>query len=531
MNEAYIELLAQLKRTWRWRWIGVPVVWIFAILGTIFVVLLPDQYQSKAIIQVDPNNTLDQATKGITVEANIQRQLQTKTETLLSTPNLQQVARSVDLDLEVTNQIEEQELLRSLKSRIGVKLTRFNVLEVSFVDPDPKLARDVVQALLTVFTESNLGQNRTSIQNSQSFIKTQISDYEARLSEAEQRMARFRAEHLGILSGERSYVERMRAAAMAVREIDFQIAETTAVRDQLEANLRKTPKYNTMESAPPVLINGQLVSSTYSQVQAERRRLDDLMAQYTENHPDVVSSQKRLSMLVDRYNRERDGAAAGEDEEESFVNSTKVANPVYEQISLKLLEANQQISILEQKKKTAQEVYAEMQQNAESAPEIEAQMQALNRDYDVIKSAYEDFLTSRERVKVTSERNAWTDAVQYQTVEPPVIPAIPSGPPRLIYLGLVLIFAFGAGGGTSFLRSQLEDTFSVASKLNQAMGLPVIGSISRIENLTTKAKSALSNTTFALAAAAPVLLVIITAILLPYLAGVRETINLAGLTG
>ncbi|TNE38085.1 MAG: hypothetical protein EP347_06835 [Alphaproteobacteria bacterium] len=530
MNEAYLEILAQLKKTWRWRWIGIPVVWVFAVIGTTFVVLMPDQYESKAVIQVDPNTTLDQATKGVTVEANVQRQLQTKTETLLSMPNLQQVARSVDLDLEITNEAEEQEMLESLKSRIKVRLTKFNVLEVSFVDTDPKRARDVVQALLTVFTESNLGQNRTSIQSSESFLKTQIADYEARLSEAEQRMAKFRAEHLGILSGEKTFVERMRAAAQAVKEIDFQIAETTAVRDQLEANLRKTPKYNTMESAPPILIDGQLVSSTYSQIQAERKRLDDLLAQYTENHPDVVASQKRLTRLIDRYEREREGKS-GDNEEENFVNATKVANPVHEQLSLKLLDANQQLSILEQKKKTAQEVYEEMQKNATKAPEIEAQMQALNRDYNVIKASYENILAGRERVKLTSERNAWTDAVQYQNVEPPVIPALPSGPPRLIYLGMVLVFAFGAGGGTSFLRAQLEDTFAVASRLNQTFGLPVIGSISRIESLSSKAKSALSNTTFLIAAAMPVGLVVIAALLLPYMDGLRDAINITGLSG
>lgn len=529
MNEAYLEFKAQLVKAWRWRWLGIPVCWLFAIVGTGFVVLMPDQYQSQAIIQVDSDSALTPLMKGMAVSSDVQSQIRTMHRTLLTRPNLQQVARSVDLDLNVTNDAEEQALIEELESRIRVKAIDRGVFELAYVDVNPTRARDVVQSLLTIFTETNLGENRNEMVTAESFLSAQIINYEAQLTSAEREMANFRAENIVILSGGVSFVERIRNAAMAVKEIDFQIAEATAVRDQLSANLARTPRFNTMESAPPVLIDGQLVSSTYSQIQGERKRLDDLLVRYTENHPDVIASQKRLSLLIDRYNREKSGQF--DTGEETFVNTSKVSNPIHEQLSLRLVDANENISVLEQRKKTMEGTLKGLEANATRAPEVEAQMQSLNRDYDIIKRNFEALLSRREAARITLDMAAWTDTVRYKTYEPPQVPAVPSGPPRLLYLGMVLLFAFGAGGGTSFIRSQLEDSFAVASKLNEAFGLPVIGSISRIEGLAEKTKSALSNTTFIVAAAAPVGLIIFVAILLPYLAFVRNTVNLTLIGG
>jgi polysaccharide chain length determinant protein (PEP-CTERM system associated) len=529
MHDALLEIRSQMMKAWRWRWIGIIVCWFIAIGGTAFVVLLPDQYESNASIHVDIDSALTPLMKNLAIQANVKDQVRMMKDTLLTTPNLAKVARSVDMDLQVTNDADEQALIEALRSRITVRARNRQLFDIAYSDMDPVRARDVVQSLLTIFAESNLGENREDIDNAQSFLQSQITQYEAQLTAAETKKARFLTENMGILSDKISFGDRIRDARSAIREIDYKIAEANGVRDQLTGNLAKTPKFNTLESAPPVLINGQLVSSTYGQIQGERKRLDDLMIQYTENHPDVIASQKRLTLLIDRYEREQSGNQdTGED---TFVNTSKIPNPVHEQLSMKLVDINESISILEQRRKTAVEIQAGLEANAERAPAIESAYRSLNRNYGVIKRNYEAMLVGLETTRVSKDMTAWTDTVQFKTVEPPQVPALPSGPPRLIFLGIVLLFSFGAGGGTAFLRSQMEDSFAIPSKLNEAFGLPVIGSISHISNLASKAKSAISNTTFAAVAVAPVVLIVGVAIFLPYLSGLRNAINLNLLNG
>jgi polysaccharide chain length determinant protein (PEP-CTERM system associated) len=529
MHDALLEIRSQLIKAWRWRWIGIIVCWLIAFSGTVFVILMPDQYESKASILVDVDSALTPLTKNLAVQTNVSDQVRMMKDTLLTLPNMATVARAVDMDLQITDEAEEQELLEALRDRITVRARNRKLFDISYLDTDPVRARDVVQTLLTIFAESNLGENREDMDTAQSFFESQITQYEAQLTAAETKKARFVSENMGILSDKISFGDRIRDARSAIREIDYKMAEAGGVRDQLATNLAKTPKYNTLESAPPVLINGQLVSSTYGQIQGERKNLDDLMVQYTENHPDVIASQKRLTLLIDRYEREQTGKQdTGED---NFVNTSKIPNPVHEQLSMKLVDINQSISVLEQRRNTAVEVLAGLETNAERAPAIESAYRSMNRDYEIIKSNYEAMLVGRETTRVSKDKSAWTDTVQFKTIEPPQVPALPSGPPRLIFLGMVLMFSFGAGGGAAFLRSQLEDSFAIPSKLNEAFGLPVIGSISQISGLADKAKTAIGNTTFAAAAAAPVVLIFVVVIFLPYLSGIRNAINQNLLSG
>lgn len=529
MHEFVLELRSQIVKSWRWRWLGMITCWVIAVIGTTYVILLPDVYESQTRVRVDVESALVPLMKGLAISSNVNDQVRIMQETLLSRPNLAKVARAVDLDLQVTTELEEQDLIESLRQRVKVRAQGKQLFDVSFVDTDPVRARDVVQSLLTIFIESNLGENRDEIMQAQTFIAAQLKEYEAKLAKAEEEMAVFKSQNMAILSDSQSFVERTRAAMRAVQEIDYKIGEAQVVRAQMASTLASVPKYNSVESAPPVIIDGQLVSSTYGQIQAARRERDTLLIKYTENHPDVLAVEKRMNLLIARYDREKSGDRLPN--EDSVVNMSNVSNPIHEQLTLNIIEADQQLTILQSRRESAIASLEVLQKNAGIAPAIEVRMKALNRDYNTIKKNYEALLDKRESARLSRAIEASTDAVQFKIIDPPQVAAEPSGPARMIYLTLVLLFSFGAGGGTAFLRSQLEDTFSVPSKLNEAFGLPVIGSISQIANLATKTKSALGHTTFVVATAAPIILIVLAAILMPYFQGVRNIVGAALLGG
>ena len=79
---------------------------------------------------------------------------------------------------------------------------RDNVFAFSYRDTDPEVARRVVQDLVSLFVESDLGSKQRDVEGARNFIEEQVRQYEARLSEAEGRLKEFKLRHMGTLEGQ-----------------------------------------------------------------------------------------------------------------------------------------------------------------------------------------------------------------------------------------------------------------------------------------------------------------------------------------
>ena len=125
MQETFDQLMVHLRQAWRWRWLGILVCWLVAVSGTAYVIMLPDVYQSEARIQIEADSALRPLMQGLAVNNNTRDQVRLMQQTLLSRPNLQQVARSVDLDVTVSTAAQELAMLVDLTFRCLLILGRF----------------------------------------------------------------------------------------------------------------------------------------------------------------------------------------------------------------------------------------------------------------------------------------------------------------------------------------------------------------------------------------------------------------------
>src|SRR3546814_16892884 len=114
---------------------------------------MPSVYESSSRIYVDTTSVLQPLLRGIAVPSNLDAQVQLIKQTLLSRPNLMEVARKTDYDLAARGPAEMESLLNSIHSRTPVASTRQALFWLSFQDSNPQRARAVVQALLTIFVQ------------------------------------------------------------------------------------------------------------------------------------------------------------------------------------------------------------------------------------------------------------------------------------------------------------------------------------------------------------------------------------------
>ena len=469
MKEILDQAVYYLGALWRRRWLVFGTVWTIAALGWAAVVSLPNQYESSARIYVDTATVLGPLLKGLAVESDLNRQVEVMRRTLLSRPNLDELVRMTDLDVTARGPAAYEALINSVEDRIDLSSDKQNLFTISFRDTDRRRARDVVQALTTIFVENNLGENRSDIDNAQKFLSRQIVEYEKSLDNAESALAKFKQENMEFLPGQSGLAEKLGQARSQKSALEAQLEDAEKRVSLLEEELASTPRMlgeTVAGSGPPSNIDAQIV-----EIQA---RLAELTSRYTEQHPDVVVLRRRLEGLLEQQ-RARLAAMGGAT---GSGNAGSVVNPVYSSLRIALVEEKGKVATLRDQVRRAGETVASLERRIRLVPEVEAKMKKLTRDYEVIKKNYEVLRTRLESARISADRDEGGNRVNFRIIEAASMPALPSGPPRAMLLVAVLLASLAAGVAITALLAVTQVTYGSVHHLKRDFPNNVIGVIS-----------------------------------------------------
>src|SRR6266851_1086055 len=96
-------IMAKAAAMWRRRWHGALVAWLVCLAGWTVVMNLPNTYQTSSRIYVDSETLLRPLLRGLAVQTDLASQVEYMQRTLLSRPNLDNVIRMTDLELQATS--------------------------------------------------------------------------------------------------------------------------------------------------------------------------------------------------------------------------------------------------------------------------------------------------------------------------------------------------------------------------------------------------------------------------------------------
>ena len=485
MNDIYAQFIFYCTAVWQRRWYAMITSWIVCVAGWFYVATIPDVYVATGRIYVDTASMLRPLLEGLAVDTNIRSEIRLMQQTLLSRPNLQKVARMTDLDITATTPDQMERLIERLDEKTRVQSNGGNLFRVSFEDGDPVRARDVVDALLTIFVEGNLGQSRNDMDQAQRFIEDQIKDYERQLEEAEARLASFKQQNFDALPGASGYHGRVERAQTSLLAAENDLNTAITQRAVLQRELASTPEL--IGGATDVGIGSGPPSDTTLRMIEIEAQIQELLTRYTEKHPDVVIAKRRLAALEAKNERELEAALEAElNASDQQTAESGVPNPLYAQMQLRLIEQQSRIQISQSRVDQIKGQIEELERLRANVPAVEAELQKLNRDYNIIKTNYEQLLKRRESARISQEREVSAEPVQFRIVDPPEIPARPDGPNRALFLTVVLIVGLGAGVGVAWVMIFIQDTFHDASNLGAAFALPVLGTVTAVQDLTKR---------------------------------------------
>ncbi len=485
MDEIIRQVVDVLRGMWRRRWIGVAVAWVAAIVGAVVLSRIPDRFEATARIYVDTATLLKPLLSGLAVEPDVDQQVAMLARTLITRPNIESLVRGADLDAGAATTAVRDQLVDQILRELRFSSTgRDNVYNVSFRDNDPSKALRVVQKLVSMFVESGLGNKRKDTESTRKFVDEQIKAYEQRLEEAENRLKDFRLRNLSVTSAGagQDYVSRTQAAAeeLSKAQVEMRVAEQS--RDALK---RELAGEEPIMLPDPVAV-GPVVSGTPeldARIDTQKRLLDELLRRYTDQHPDVVATQRMVASLEEQKRRETDArrkAAAAA----STGRAAPATNPVFQQIKISLTEAEANVAALRARVVELQARLDQLRAAANRIPAVEAEMSQLNRDYEVVRQQYQQLVARREAVSLTAEVDESAGLAEFRIIEPPRVSEKPVFPNRMMLVPLVLLMAIGAGAAAAFAASQLMPTFHSTRTLRELGQRPVLGSVSLRPNPT-----------------------------------------------
>ncbi len=480
MHEALTQLMSYLRATWRRRWYIVVVAWLVSIGGWVWVYTLPDRYEAAARVFVDTQSLLRPLLSGLAVQPNFDQQVSMMTRTLISRPNLEKVARMTDLDLRAKSPGQTEELLNELAAHISLQGTgRDNLYTIAYQNRDPNVAKRVVQALLTIFMESSLGGTRKDIRSSQKFIEGQLKDYEDKLNAADKALTEFKRNHMGTMPGEGGgYYSQLSAMNDQINQAQLDLREAENRRDQMKRQLSDTGEQDTASSADLAPPADPVIDARIKSLQSQ---LDDLRLRYTDQYPDVIGIKRLIAQLEEQKKREAKLAKSGP-------SAAQAQNPVYQQLTIALAEADANVAALRARLNEYQGRYARLKAAADRIPLVDQEYKALMRDYSVYQSNYQSLLARRESAAMSGELETKTDVVDFRVIDPPRVPLTPAWPNRPLLLSLVLLGAIAGGVAVAFMVGQIRRTVDDRRALREISGFPLLGSVTLIQTDEAKRK-------------------------------------------
>lgn len=471
-----MQILTELRRYasigWQHRWKALALAWLVCVGGWAYVSTIPDQYRASTRIYADADAVLSQLLRGIAVDGSPTSQVELLQRTLLSRPNLERVATRTGLDLTVSTAAGRDAMLEELGRQVRIALQGRSLFTISYTDENPRLARDVVQAFLTLFMEQASANDRQQMENARNFVNQQVAAYESQLREAEQRRAEFRTRYLELLPNETDGgFSRLERARSRLQNLRGELQDAGVRRDVLRQQLETTPA----TLAPEFSGGGGGGGGGDGRLAEAERQLRELRLQFTDQHPSVIAARNTVAEL-----RANPPPAAPRPGAAPRPAASQRPNQIYEQLRVRLLDSETQIASLERQTREEEAEVTRLEALARTVPQVQAQFLNLDRDYAALRRAYEELLERRESVGIAGAARTGADRVRLEVVDPPLLPNTPVGPNRLILASAVLAAGLGAGVALAFLFVQLDRSFYTVHDLRK-LGLPVLGGISSTE--------------------------------------------------
>lgn len=466
----------------RFWYFAVPAV---AVTGLVVVasLFLPRYYRSETTILVEEKRVQNPLMQGVAVLTSVKDRLRTLKAKILSHDRLSRVVQDLGLDRDVGTPAEFEDLIEQVGDRIRLTMRGFDVIELSYEDRDPHMARDVVDKVTALLIEENLDLMEREIREAVAFFRQEMEGYREALEEAEARVRSFREDHLmdlleggegeggsGRSSGSAEPVDLRTLAAFQRELLDRKIDEKE-LRGRLEYLEQRREREEELVLSGRERSGNPAVAVLQQKLWDMKMELQNLLVDATDRHPDVV----RLREDIRRYEE-----LLAEERRRSVDEQDYVMNPRLDEVQQRILDAELGLGANRDRQTELTRLIEEYGERIRRIPALETERAQLNRDYETKQKFFQMFLEHLETANISERLELREQGTRFEVLDPPRLPLRPSRPQRRLLALLGLVLGVLAGGALAYGREALDDSFRDPAEVGALLGTPVLGTIPTI---------------------------------------------------
>ncbi len=325
--------------------------------------------------------------------------------------------------------------LDALARRVAVsRADRTYILEIRATSREPKLARDIADAVAAAYLADQTDAARAATRKANEALAARLEELRAELRAADEKVQAYRAAQ-GLVGRDGSAVTEQQLAELNQRLVQARAVLATA-RARYEEVRRAGADTTGQALASPV------IAALRTQLATARQREAELTATYGDRHPQVVQIRDQIRAIESQIAQEigRIGESA---RNEVAIAERDVAN----------LQA-------ELDRLTGRDV-------ADASALI--QLRELQREADAVREVYESVLA---RVKETAEQEQ-LETTAARVLAHAATPTAASFPPRGFIVAVAIAFGLGLGAAIALMRERFDDRIRSAAQLRRD-GLEVL---------------------------------------------------------
>lgn len=449
--------------------------------------VVPPTYRSGTLILVEqPTMPKDYVTPNI--NDNLQERLQSITQQILSRTRLLHIIDQFNLYNSKHAQRSPEDKVQRMRKDIEIELVRdsrnqITAFNVYYSSHDPHLAQRVTSELTNLFINENLEVRQQQSEDTTKFLENQLETARQTLSEQEEVIRKFKAEHAGELPGQLA----TNLQILTGLQSELQNAEdglNTAHQQRVYLQTL-VEQYRAMQGSSKSGDGGSTGLAVIDQeLDKLKTQLADLSAHYTDRHPDVRKVKEQIAKA--QKNREQILASMKNKpaSDSSDANTLPVVDSAQSGMLLQVqsqLRSNQvEIANREHAVAGLKAKIEDYQARLNQEPIREQQLADLTRGYEQSKATYDDLLKKKNESAMATSMELLQQGERFRIVDPPSIPQKPDFPNRLAFCAMGLAVGLLLGCGVVAGLEFFDDRLYSESEIREFLGSEVLTEIPSI---------------------------------------------------
>ena len=457
-------LLAEFRRQ------KVRIVMMFTVVSLAMLavgIYVPKRYESSSTIQIGEKNIIEPLMEGRAVQTDVRSFGRNAHEIISSRRVLTEILETGGWDLAQLSPVQVEVLMENIVDRTRVQNVGANLLKISYADSDPERAFKVARRLSELFIHESTEAKRKESREAFQFIQSQVQQYHQKLLEAERKLKEFRSGSSDALPGSQTDVDNR------ISQLRQQISETRLRLSEEQEREKSILRQLSGEAVFSLQLSKE--EQIRDRIAELRNQKDNLLLNYYETHPDVISLTHQIEELEQSLQQEIDARKNMSDRSDK--KKAVQRSPLYQELRRQLAATRTQIATLRTRLRLTQESLSEELDRSSRVASSEAELAELTRDYEVNRNIYQDLLRRRENARVSMELDMKGQSIAFNVREPASLPLKPKGLGLLHFAVAGLMLGIAIPMGYLAFLMQVNPRVRLPATIRQDLGLRVLASI------------------------------------------------------